>query len=59
MWPKRSHTLASLTRLTSINTKFKRIQVEQDDFDKIKRILARDTLFSYPYFNETVNSHQC
>ena len=26
-------------------------KVEQDDFDEIKRIVARNTLSSYPYFN--------
>ena len=28
-------------------------KVEQNDFDKIKRIVARDTLSTYPDFNET------
>ena len=53
MWPRRSHILASLTRLMSIKEKFKCTQVKQDDFDEIKRIVARDTLLTYPYFNET------
>ena len=33
MWPKQSHTVALLTRLTSIKSKFKWAQVEQDAFD--------------------------
>ena len=29
------------------------MQVKQDDFDEIKRIVARNTLLTYPDFNET------
>ena len=36
---------------------FKQTQVEQDDFDEIKRIVARDNLFTYPDFNETFKIH--
>ena len=50
---RRSHTLMALTRLTAIKQKFKRAQVEQDPFEKIKRMGARDTLLAYPDFNET------
>ena len=57
MWPRRSHTLAPLTRFTSINRKFKWTEVEQDAFNKIKRIVARDTLLTYLDFNETFNIH--
>ena len=57
MCPRRSHTLAPLTRLTSIKRKFKWAQAEQDDFKKIKRIVARDTLLTYLYFNETFKIH--
>ena len=52
MWPRRSHTLAPLTKLTSIKRRFKWIQFEQDAFDKIKRIVTRDTFITYPDFNE-------
>ena len=51
MWPRRSHTLAPLTKLTFRN--FKWTQVEQDAFDKIKRIVDHNTLLTYPNFNET------
>ena len=54
MWPKGSHTLATLTKLTSNKWGFKWTQVEQDAFNKIKRIVARDTLINYPAFNETL-----
>ena len=53
MCPKRSHTLAPLTRLTSIKRKFKWKQVKRDTFDNIKRIVARDNVSTYPYFNKT------
>ena len=33
------------------------MQVKQDAFDKIKRIMARDTLLTYPDFNETFKIH--
>ena len=51
IWPRRSHMLVPLTILTFINRKLKWTKVEQDAFDKIKRIVARDTLLTYPYFN--------
>ena len=35
MWPIRSHTLSPLNKLTSINRKFKWMEVKQDAFDKI------------------------
>ena len=33
------------------------MKVEQDDFDKIKRIVARNTLLTYKDFNETFKIH--
>ena len=33
------------------------MQVEQDDFDKIKRIMARDNLPTYPDSSETFKIH--
>ena len=60
MWPRRSHALATLTILTSIKRTFKCTQVKQDASDEIKRIVSRDTLLTYPYFNETFqNSYRC
>ena len=53
MWPRQSYTLAPLTRLTSIKRKYKSTKVEQDTFREIKRIMACNTLLTYPYFNET------
>ena len=57
MWPRQSHMLAPLTKLTSIKIKFKCAKVEQDAFDKIKRIVASDTLLTYPDFNEAFKIH--
>ena len=53
MLPRRSHMLAPLTKLTSINRKYKWMKVEHYGFDEIKRIVDRDTLLTYPDFNET------
>ena len=55
--PKQVYTLAPLTKWTSINRKFKWTKVEQYAFDKIKRIVAHDTLSTYTYFNETFQIH--
>ena len=57
MRPRRSHTLSYSTKLTSIKRKFKWEQVKQYVFDKIKRILARDTLLTHPNFNKTFKIH--
>ena len=57
IWPRWAHTLAPLTKLTSINRKFKWTNVEQDDFGKVKQTVARDTLLTYPGFNETFKIH--
>ena len=42
-----------LTKLLSIKRKCIWTKVEQDAFDKIKRIVDRGTLLSYTGFNET------
>ena len=57
MWPRRSHTLAYLTKSTSIKRNFKWKEVKQDAFDKIKQIVVRDNLLTYPDFNETFKIH--
>ena len=53
MWKMRSHMLVPLTKLTSIKNKFKWTNVEQDDFDEIKQIVAHDTLLTYSDLNKT------
>ena len=57
MWPRRSHTLAPLTRLTYNNRKFKWAQFKQYEMDTIKWVVACDTLLTYPGFNEIFNIH--
>ena len=57
MWQSWSHMLAPFTKLISIKRNFEWTQVKQDAFYKIKRILARDTLLTYPDFNETFKIH--
>ena len=53
MWPRRSNTLAPLTKITPIKNKFKWKNVEKYAFNEIKRIVSRDTLLIYPDSNET------
>ena len=57
MWARHSHTLSPLTCITSSKLKFKWTKIKQDDFDQIKRIIAWNTLSSYPYFNEEFYIH--
>ena len=57
MCTRRSHMLAPLSKLTSIKINHKLTEVEQDDFFKIKRIVARNTLLTYPDFDETFKIH--
>ena len=56
-WPRRSHKLDSLTKLTYIKRNFKLTEVEQDDFNKIKWIVARNTLLTYSDFIEAFKIH--
>ena len=51
MWPRQSHMLEPLTKLTPITRKFKCKKVKVDVFEKIKQILTRDNLLTYPDFN--------
>ena len=53
IWPRRSHTLAPLTKILYTNRTFEWTEFEQDAFNEIKRIVVRDTLLNYPDFNET------
>ena len=57
MWIRRSEVLAPLMRLTSANVKFEWTDVEQMAFDKIKQIVGRETLLSYPDFNLPFEIH--
>ena len=57
MWPMRSHKLEPLTVITFKKKKFECTKAEQDNFENYKRIVARNTLLNYPYFNETFKIH--
>ena len=57
MWPSQPHTLAPLTKLTSINRKCEWTKVEQYVFNKIMWIVACDTISTYPDFNETFKTY--
>ena len=57
IWSRRLHKLALLTKLTFMKRNFKWSKFEQDDFNKIKRIADRDTLFAYTDFNEKFKIH--
>ena len=57
MWPRRSHTLVPLTKITSKKIKLQWAKIEQDVFDEIKWIVARDNLLNYLDFNDTFKIH--
>jgi hypothetical protein len=48
----RSHLLAPLSALVSPKVKFKWCQEHQDAFDQIKTLISKETLFTFPNFNE-------
>ena len=58
MWKHRSGVLAPLAALTSVNAKWQwREDVEQKAFDEMKRIVARETLLTFPDFNKPFEVH--
>jgi hypothetical protein len=57
MWMHRSHMLTPLTRLQGQGVKFKWMNVEQTAFDNTKKIMAKETLLTYPDFNKTFHIH--
>ena len=57
MWPRQSHTLATLTILKPIKNKFKWMKMEQYDFEKNTWIVARDTLLNCQNSNKTFKIH--
>jgi hypothetical protein len=48
----RSHLLAPLSALVSPKVKFEWRQVHQDAFDQIKTLMSKETLLTFPNFNE-------
>ena len=57
MWARRSHTLLTLTKITYSKVKFKWTKIKQDALVEIKQIMDRDTLLTYPDFNEYFKTH--
>ena len=57
MWQNRSKLLASLTALTSKNVKYDWKYKHQKCFDAIKRVIGREVLLAYPYFNAPFEIH--
>ena len=56
-WPWRSHMFAPVTKITSNKRNIKWTKIRQDAFDEIKRIVASNTLSTYPDFNELFRIH--
>jgi hypothetical protein len=52
MWRMRSHLLAPLSALVSPKVKFEWRQEHQDAFDQIKTLISKETLLTFPNFNE-------
>ena len=57
VWKHRSQLLAPLSKLTSKSIKWKWTEVEQKAFEKIKKVISRDVLLTYPKFNEIFDIH--
>ena len=52
MWIRRSHVLALLTALTSLDAKFVWTDKERKAFNTMKQILSKETLLAYPDFSK-------
>jgi transposase InsO family protein len=57
MWIHRSEILAPLTAMTSKQATWDWNKKCQDSFETIKKIVSRETLLSYPNFNEPFEIH--
>ena len=56
-WPRRSHMFAPLTKIKSNKRNIKWTKIKQDAFNEIRRIVARNTLSTYPDINKTFRIH--
>ena len=52
MWKRRSHICAPLTNMVGVNAKFEWGSEQQKAFDEMKRLIAKETLLTFPNFNE-------
>ena len=57
MWPQRSHLLAPLSSLTSSKVKWKWTPEHQESFDKMKALMAKETLVTFPDFSKEFEIH--
>ena len=57
MWQHRSDILTPLSSMTSKQAKWEWTPACQQAFDNIKKIVSRETLLSYPDFNESFEIH--
>ena len=57
MWKGRSGILTPLSSMTSKEAKWNWTSECQEAFDKIKKLVSRETLLSYPDFNKTFEIH--
>jgi RNase H-like domain found in reverse transcriptase len=57
MWPQRSHLLSPLSSLTSAKTKREMTKECQTAFDDIKKLIAKETLLTYPIFKKPFEIH--
>jgi hypothetical protein len=57
MWSLRSHILAPLSLMTSAKVKWKWTPECQDSFEKMKAIIAKETLVTFPNFTKKFEFH--
>jgi hypothetical protein len=57
MWPLRSHLLAPLSSMTSAKVKWNWTPECQDSFEKMKAIMAKETLVTFPDFTKEFEIH--
>jgi hypothetical protein len=57
MWKQRSEILSPLTKLTSTKNPWKWTDEQQNAFDSMKKILARETILAYPNFEIPFEVH--
>ena len=57
MWGGQSEILSPLTALTSVNVKWQWSDKEQNAFETMKKIMARETILAYPNFDKPFEIH--
>ena len=53
MWRKRSHLLPPLSELVGSKAQWKWGSEQQKSFDKLKKVINKKTLLTFPDFNKT------